>query len=163
MTAKNIAVIGLGNILLKDDGIGVWLIRELEKMPLPAGIEVYDMGTSVFAIPSLVRKNTEVLIADAMKGGGKPGTFYTLSWEEVSKQYSKSEKTFNPHSLHDFYLYNLAILPETAGFLHRCRVFGVEPVEIDFGYGLTKDLADLLTFLAEALYNEAKKMFLPPI
>ena len=43
---KKIIVLGLGNILLKDEGVGVWIAEEIAKRNLPENVEVIDGGTA---------------------------------------------------------------------------------------------------------------------
>ena len=77
-----VAVVGLGNVLLTDDGVGVHAVRKL-KDNAPAGITVAEIGTAVLGALELF-ENTGIIIAiDAVKAGGPPGSVYCLDIEDV--------------------------------------------------------------------------------
>ncbi|NIN92887.1 hydrogenase maturation protease, partial [bacterium] len=52
----DVLVLGVGNTLMGDEGIGVYVIRELEKEKLSGNIELIDAGTALFSIVHLLRK-----------------------------------------------------------------------------------------------------------
>ncbi|MEW6244540.1 MAG: hydrogenase maturation protease [Bacillota bacterium] len=64
---------GLGNLLLGDDGLGVWLVRALPERRLPPGTPVYEVGTELFSVPSLLGEHSRVLLVDAVTGERRPG------------------------------------------------------------------------------------------
>ncbi len=75
----DVLVLGVGNILLGDEGIGVHIIRELEKEKLPGNVELMDAGTALFSIVHFLKKRKKVIVVDAAKGGGKSEySFYFL-------------------------------------------------------------------------------------
>ncbi len=156
-----VAVVGLGNLLLKDDGVGVWLVRQLETRPLPDGIDAFEIGTSVFALPSLLEPDSRVLLVDAMDGGDAPGTIYRCSCRElVGEQYGDKPpaRPLPVHALHDFRLPDMLATREFQGLGSYGQVFGVQPGEIDYGYGLSPGLAQLLPRLVRVLTREAVRM-----
>ena len=79
-------IVGVGNVLLKDEGIGVHVVRALQEMSLasPNGeVEVVDGGTSPSAFDSAEGAD-KLIIVDAARGGGEPGTVYRFTPDEVS-------------------------------------------------------------------------------
>ncbi|MFP3946925.1 MAG: hydrogenase maturation protease, partial [Archaeoglobaceae archaeon] len=74
-----IAVIGIGNILLGDEGVGVRIVEELRKSDLPENVEVHDGATSGIALLNFLVDKDKVIIVDAVKGGEEPGTVYQFS------------------------------------------------------------------------------------
>lgn len=144
-----VAVLGLGNLLLKDDGIGIHLVRELKKVCSSPGVNIYEIGTSVFQIPGLLgEEETCILAVDALIGGGEPGTVYRLDLEKIQREQNGAGIV----SLHDFRLPDLFKM--AAGTAPVCRIFGVEPREIDFGLTLTSALSRRLPFLVQSLLEE---------
>lgn len=158
MPGNSAAVAGLGNLLLTDDGIGVWLIRALQEFDLPDSLTLHEIGTSVFALHSLAAEHSSLLLVDAMHGGRDPGTVYRLSAEEVRLLYRRQgEKSLSRfHSLHDFQILDLMALPGNAG--PNWQVFGVEPAEIGFGIGLSPFLAEKLPAIVPGLLGAAEEM-----
>ncbi len=71
---RDILVLGVGNILLGDEGIGVHVVRELEKEKLSGNVELMDAGTALFSVVHLLKKRKKVIVIDAAKGGEEPGT-----------------------------------------------------------------------------------------
>ena len=72
-----ILIVGLGNVLLKDDGVGVHAVRELQKNP-PDRLCVADVGTAVLHAVHLLEWAEKVIAIDAVKAGGAPGTIYAF-------------------------------------------------------------------------------------
>jgi hydrogenase maturation protease len=156
MQRDAVAIAGLGNLLLTDDGIGVWLIRALQKLKLPDSLTLFEVGTSIFTLQTLAAEYRSLLLVDAVHGGYKPGSIYYLSADEIRTLQHKHGGTALIHSLHDFHIPDILTLTGTAPVY--VSVFGVEPETIDFGIGLSPLLADLLPSLAEQLKIEAEMM-----
>lgn len=80
-----IAILGVGNILLKDEGIGVRVVRELEsEYTFPPDITLIDGGTDGPHLTSLVADFDEIIVIDAVEGGEKPGTLYRFTLDQIS-------------------------------------------------------------------------------
>ena len=67
-------VLGLGNILMGDEGIGVHVVRALEQHALPAGVECLDGGTGGFVLLEPLQSANRILLIDAANDGNPPGT-----------------------------------------------------------------------------------------
>jgi hydrogenase maturation protease len=67
-------VLGLGNILMGDEGIGVYVVREIEKHTLPAGVECLDGGTGGFTLLEPLENADRIFIIDAASDGNPIGT-----------------------------------------------------------------------------------------
>lgn len=80
---KTILVIGCGNLLRGDDGVGPVLIRRLFEIGLPPWVRLADGGTAGMDVAFAMDGASEVFIVDACKSGGEPGTLYELPGEEV--------------------------------------------------------------------------------
>jgi hydrogenase maturation protease len=78
-----VLVIGCGNLLRGDDGVGPVLLRHLLDRGLPPGMEVADGGTSGMDVAFRMRGAGHVVLIDACTSGGEPGTLYELPGEEV--------------------------------------------------------------------------------
>ena len=155
---REIALLGLGNLLLKDDGIGIWLIRRLRQTRLFPDVKIYEIGTAIFAIDSLVRECSRLLLVDAVHGGEKPGTVYNLSPDEIRPPHRRHAggKFTLLHSLHELLIPELLAAPETA--VPDWWVFGVEPAEIDCGIGLSAHLREKLLSIEAALVATVREM-----
>jgi hydrogenase maturation protease len=69
-----ILVLGIGNYLLGDEGVGVHAVRALERESIPPGVTLLDGGTGGFHLLSYLQDYPTVLLIDATMDGGAPGT-----------------------------------------------------------------------------------------
>ena len=69
MVRDKTVIIGIGNVLLKDEGVGVHVIREMSKMDLPNGVELVEGGTSALDLPLYIEEAQKLIIIDAFQGG----------------------------------------------------------------------------------------------
>ena len=73
-----ILVLGIGNYLMGDEGVGVHAIKALEREPVPPGVSLLDGGTGGFHLLSSLQEYPTVLLIDATMDGGPPGTVRVL-------------------------------------------------------------------------------------
>ena len=81
--AQKIVILGVGNVLLSDEGIGVHVAEKMMKMDLPAGIEVIEGGTDGFGLIHIITEADRLVIVDAVKGGADPGSIYKFDIDEA--------------------------------------------------------------------------------
>lgn len=146
-----IAVIGVGNLLMRDDGIGIHVVEELKKMDLPSNVGVYDAATNAFAVLEFMDKKDRAIIIDAYKKGGNPGSVYRLSFNPREEA---PPENFNL-SLHDLNFVDAIRSGEGAYELPPETVLlGVEPKEIEVGIGLSPELEKVIPELIERVRGE---------
>lgn len=81
---KKIKVLGCGNTLVGDDGVGIRAIERLQEMRLPPNVEVIDAGVGGMAILSWIEDADKVVIVDAVQTGNEPpGTVYKFTDKEL--------------------------------------------------------------------------------
>jgi len=86
---KNV-ILGIGNILMQDEGFGVRVVEELARRhTFPDNVEVLDGGTLGMELMRFIKGADRLIIIDAVNGGGVPGDFYHFTKEEV-KAYFKN-------------------------------------------------------------------------
>lgn len=78
-------VIGCGNLLRGDDGVGPILIRQLWELGLPEGMRVADGGTAGMDVAFKMRGADQVIIVDACRTGAEPGTLYQVPGEQLEQ------------------------------------------------------------------------------
>ncbi|KPK66271.1 MAG: hypothetical protein AMK73_00470 [Planctomycetes bacterium SM23_32] len=132
-----VGVIGIGNLLLKDEGVGVHAVRALARRALddgasPQGIRFVDGGTDPWAALSEVGDCRKLLVLDAVVGGKGPGEFHCLALEDVDT----GGAAMSLHGLTLFHLLNYERLLGN-GFDDIC-VLGMEPAEVAPGIGLSE-------------------------
>lgn len=85
-TARKTLVLGLGNVLMGDEGIGVYVAQALEKETLPAGVECLDGGTGGFTLLEPLQDADRIILIDAAADGNPEGTV-TRTEPRFSKDY----------------------------------------------------------------------------
>lgn len=83
---KKTLVLGLGNVLMGDEGIGVHVVRALEQYPLPKGVECLDGGTGGFILLEPLQNADRIILIDAAADGNPPGTV-TRTTPQFSRDY----------------------------------------------------------------------------
>ena len=84
--SKKTLVLGLGNLLMSDEGVGVHVVRALEKQPLPGNVECLDGGTGGFVLLEPLQEAGRVILIDAAADGNPEGTV-TRTTPRFSKDY----------------------------------------------------------------------------
>ena len=71
---KPTLVLGLGNVIMGDEGVGVHVVRAIEKHNLPSGVECLDGGTGGFILLEPLQNAGRIILIDAAADGNPPGT-----------------------------------------------------------------------------------------
>ena len=150
---KRIMVMGIGNVLMQDDGVGVHVIRQLEAMDLPPEVELVDGGTHSYDLLDYFSQADFCIVVDAMHAGGKPGTVYRVPLEEL-------ELSPNPNiqSLHEMSFAEAVYMLQLEGYNPQMLVYGVEPHTVDLGLELTPVVAEQVPFILERIQKDIKEM-----
>ena len=130
-----ILIAGLGNYLLRDDGVGVHAARALQRTS-PPGVVVAEVGTAVLDALHLLDWAEKILAIDAMQAGGTPGTLYAFGVDAVAGPGMQA-------SLHELNLLaTLDFLPRQ--IKPEILIVGIEPETIDYGLDLSPAVAAAL-------------------
>lgn len=140
----SIAVLGLGNVLQQDDGVGVHAINLLRARDrLPAIVRLLDGGTIGLCLLPYIEDATHVLLVDAVRSGRPPGTIVRLDGATLCA------RNLPNLSVHEAGVVDLiGSLNVTAPCIPQVTVFGVEPATIGWGVELTPLVAAQLERLA---------------
>jgi len=76
--AGKLLVLGIGNVLMGDEGLGVHVVRHLEKEDVPVGVELLDGGTGSFLLLDPMQLARKVILIDATLDANPPGTVRRL-------------------------------------------------------------------------------------
>jgi hydrogenase maturation protease len=154
----NILVLGVGNILLHDEGLGVRAIEELERAyAFAPEVELVDGGTCGLELLDNLKGRDLLVIIDAMKNGGPPGSVYRLADGEVPAHFNTR---ITPHQL------GISDLLATLGLMDslpgRLVLFGVEPGDLSTGLGLSESVEQALARVVVAVAAELAGYGLEP-
>jgi len=155
VTSENsprITILGIGNLLLKDEGIGVHLVQRLAGVIDNANVKIIDAGTYPDFLHLVDDSVDKLIIIDAVKAGDKPGTIYRFSFDDVDLDYAP------PISLHDI---GVSESLKMMALLNRqpksTVVIGIEPKTIDFGLDLSPEIEDKLPGIIELVLKEIEE------
>lgn len=147
MKGLRIVVIGIGNILLGDEGVGVRIVKELRKRDLPENVEVHDGATSGMALLNFLEGKDKVIIVDAVKGGEEPGTIHQFSIDEALE---KPEMV----SLHDIdFVMAYQTSKDILELTDDITVIGVEPKTIEYGMELSEEVENAISHAIELVHQ----------
>ncbi len=148
---KNILVLGVGNVLLKDEGIGVHVVEIMEDMGLPENVTLVNGGVSGIDLLGAIEEADKVIIVDAVDAGVEAGAVFRFNADQV-RVFLNEHKT----SLHQVDLFDTL---KIAMFLDRCPetvIIGVQPKEITWGMELTPDLDSAVPRVIDLVLRETQ-------
>ncbi len=143
-------ILGLGNLLLADEGVGVHaahaLLYERALSEEPDQVVVLDIGTAVLeALPAL-EDAERVIVLDAVAAGGQPGTVYRIPLEEGDRNTCIA-------SVHGFDFFRALALTRRKDE-PEVILIGVEPARIEWSLKLSPLVASALPFMLGAVKRE---------
>ena len=145
-----IVIVGVGNLLMKDEGVGIHVIQELEKTALPEDVKLIDGGTSPDLI-AYTRAGDKMIIIDAAKAGGEPGAIYRFKPEDLA---SERPELASAHQMG--VVENLALMSFTGNKPKDVVIIGIEPVEIEPGMELSAAIQQKMPKIIEVVIKEIK-------
>lgn len=146
-----VTVLGVGNLLLKDDGIGVHLISRLKEESWPEGVELVDGGTAGIDLSPIIESARRLIVVDAVQGGCEPGAIYRLTPEVLRETRDRAL------SLHQVgFLEAMEIAFWRLGSSPPTVIFGVEPEVIDWGLELSEPVSRSLPRVMELVRQEVR-------
>ncbi|MBU1249201.1 MAG: HyaD/HybD family hydrogenase maturation endopeptidase [Proteobacteria bacterium] len=123
---KRILVLGVGNVIYTDEGIGVRLAETLEQTyEFSDNVEVLEGGTLGIRLMHPIMQCDYLIVADAVLGDGPPGSIYRLTGEDLRKSLSFR------NSMHDTDLVDTLISCELCGSRPDAVIIGMEPEDYD--------------------------------
>jgi len=147
-TPPRIVIIGVGNLLLKDEGIGIHAVKALQEIELPPDVKLIDGGTSPDLI-AYTRAGDKIIIIDAARAGGEPGSVYRFKPEDLAE--GKGTLT----SAHEMgVVENLNLMALSGNKPREIVIIGIEPGEIDFGTELSPELEKKLPNIIKIILKE---------
>ena len=146
-------MLGLGNILLHDEGVGVRVIERLQKLySFPPNVRILDGGTLGMDLLPYVEAADRLVVIDALDTGAKPGTITRLEGDTVP---SFVGIKMSPHQM------GLADLLAAAHLCECCPttlvLWGIQPQAIDLSLDLSPKVAAQVPVVAEKIVGELRQ------
>jgi hydrogenase maturation protease len=148
-----ILVLGLGNILLQDEGLGVRAFERLTgRYRLPMEVQAIDGGVMGLDLLPYLDGISDLLVIDAVQSGQKPGTLTRLEGEAIPAALSLKM------SMHQVGLQELLAVSDLQGALPtRVVLWGMEPACLEPGLELSPMVAGQLDSLVQAVVRELRQ------
>jgi hydrogenase maturation protease len=123
---RHIMVLGIGCVLLSDEGFGVKVVHALHRRyDFPANVELMDGATLGVNLLGYISQVDDLIVVDAIRNGGTPGTLYRLDGDEVP------ERIRAKNSLHQVDFLETLTLCQALEKVPDTVIIGVEPEDID--------------------------------
>jgi hydrogenase maturation protease len=148
---KRILILGVGNLLLSDEGVGVHVAQEMMKMAMPPEVQVVEGGTDGFGLVNVITEAERMILIDAVKGGGQPGSIYRFEIEDCPP-YPDIFKT----SVHQISILEVINLSSLIGSTPRTTVIGIEPACMEMGMELSPAVAAKVPRVIEMIKEEVE-------
>lgn len=148
-TGRRVVILGVGNTVLGDEGLGVHVARLLAEKQLPPGVEAIEAGINPVEMLGDIGNVQKLVIVDAVEADSPPGSIYRLPAEAVADDQA-------PLSLHQFTLAQALAEWRLRGLeTGRIVIIGVQPHSLYWGTDLSPDIESSLPTIAEAVLAEA--------
>jgi hydrogenase maturation protease len=151
-------ILGLGNVLCGDDGLGAAAVRKLrEQYDFPEGVMVLDGGTLGLSLLPYIEDAERVILVDAIRAEGPAGSFVRLSGDDVGPAVA------NRLSVHQVGVVDLLDAARWTGHLpDELVLLGLVPQSLELSFSLSPALTDHLPDLVERVAEEARRLGFGP-
>ncbi len=142
-----IAVIGVGNVLMGDEGVGIVVVEELKRRNVD--VDLHDCGTMGLDILNTISEYDKVIIVDAVKGFGMPGDVVRISLDNI--------ECGRILCLHDINVPFILKLAESIVKIPEIVIIGIEVERIGEGLGLSESVKNAVNKAVELILEEIER------
>lgn len=142
-------ILGLGNLLLRDEGLGIHIVQRLMREDIAEYTELVDGGTDALSLLGIVEAADRLLIIDAINTGSPPGTIRLIQSQEIPLILTSS---MSPHQIGFSEVLTLAKL--RGRLPAHSLLVGIEPQSLDWGTELTPLLAQRVPEIVGLVYQQ---------
>jgi len=159
MAEGRVAVVGAGNLLMSDEGVGVHVVEVLGEGYVPPYLTLVDAGTALLDVLGSLRDYERIFLVDALRAGGSPGSVYRLAFSELQEQAERGQLTV---SLHQNGLLEAAALARLGGLDPKAiTVIAVEPDSVAPGIELSDVVSRRLPDVCHLVMEEVRASVAP--
>jgi hydrogenase maturation protease len=156
MSSGRVAVVGAGNLLLGDEGVGVHVVEALNKEYVPPFVTIVDAGTALVDILGSLRGYERILLVDALRAGGSPGSLYRFELGQLQERAAKGQLIM---SLHQTGLLQALALARFRGLKpDSITVIGVEPECLEAGIELSETVSRRVPDVCHLVLEEIRSL-----
>lgn len=152
MNEKPIMIVGVGNSIQMDDGVGIHVLNELKNYDLPDEVELFDGGTLGIDLMPYIEGREKLIFIDSVKAGQEPGTILRFQPDDLT--YDDAPKT----SVHQIGLIeSLQMISLIGKAPDRVVIFGVQPKTIGWSEELTDEVKASIPKLIPHILKEIER------
>lgn len=150
---QKVLILGVGNLLLKDDGFGVHFINSLQDIDFPNNISVLEAGTVGHQLIPLLHQIDHLIIVDVVEAGDAPGSLFRFSPDDM--HFPSEQKV----SLHQISLIDVLHMAELTGGRPKTVIIGVQPKDVStWSLELSDELEAVIPRVRDLVFEELKKV-----
>ncbi|MCO5387081.1 HyaD/HybD family hydrogenase maturation endopeptidase [Desulfosporosinus sp.] len=149
MQSPKIMVMGVGNILLSDEGLGVRFLDELAKNTLPDNVELLEGGTAGLELVHLIQDVDFLIIIDALNANAEPGSLFRFQPGDLQVIPEQYEVSF-----HQIGIVEVITMANVLGHAPQTLIFGIQPKSLEWGLEISPEIEALFPRLSELIIKE---------
>ena len=142
-------VMGVGNVLLSDEGLGVRFLDELGKRSLPPDVELLEGGTAGLELVHLIQEVDYLIVVDAINAKSEPGALFRFQPGDVKVFPDQYEVSF-----HQIGIVEVLAMANVLGHAPQTLIFGIQPKTLDWGLEVSPEIQALFPRLCELVLEE---------
>jgi hydrogenase maturation protease len=148
----NVLILGVGNLLMTDDGFGVHVINELRKYPFPPNVKLIEAGIVSHQLIFDFHAADLLIFVDAIEAGDTPGSIFRFKPEDM--RFMTNIKA----SLHDMSLIDVLDMTELTGERPETVIIAVQPKDVKtVSMELNDEIRAVIPRVIELIFEELKK------
>jgi hydrogenase maturation protease len=147
---NHILILGVGNLIMSDEGIGVHVANRMLEMELPPNVHVVEGGTDGFGLMNVIQEADRMILIDAVKGGGEPGSIYRFDIEDCP-----ADANIFKTSVHQISILEVITLSGLIGSTPKTTIIGVEPKSLEMGMELSPEIEAKIPRVIRMALDEA--------
>ena len=161
---NEVTILGIGNVILRDEGFGVRVAEYLDKhYEFPESVQIVDGGTLGIELTQYVTGTEKLLVIDSINGGAEPGTTFRFHNDDVMEHFQ------DKLSAHEVGIQDVLGLLTVTGHKmvtgHKIPdvvVIGAQPYDVEAGVELSDGMMELLPQMVEQALSELKNWGIVP-
>jgi len=152
---KKVAVLGFGSILMKDDGVGSYVVKTLEtSYEFGQGVSILDIGTPGLGVEQYIAGLDALIVIDTVRATGQPGEVRTYRLEDILKHFPAPRM-----SPHDPGLKEALLSLDFSDLAPReVLLVGVIPAEVELGIGLSPIVQEAIPRIEAEVIQELVRL-----
>ena len=151
MPTENTLILGIGNSLLADEGVGIRMLAYLDRhFPGLPGVTCLDGGTLSFTLAPWIEEADSLIVIDAAELKAAPGTVEVFAGPEMDRFSCKTKR-----SVHEVSLGDLLAIAHLTGALPENRILvAIQPQAVDWGTSLSNPVKRALPVAADLIIRQ---------